>query len=75
MSRALSEFVQEQGMRGQIVVVTHASVMLGLVAAAAAGVGDRGGYSSEVTAEDLAAVDRTLQEMDGARPGSESCLI
>ena len=40
MSRALSEL---QPRRGQLVVVTHASVMLSLVAAAAAGVGQVGG--------------------------------
>jgi len=74
MSRALSAWMEQQGMRGQVIVVTHASVMLGLVAAAAAGVGERGGYNADVTAEDLDAVDALLQDMDGARPAGSFTL-
>eukprot|EP00802_Teleaulax_amphioxeia_P007459 Tamp_07465.p1 GENE.Tamp_07465~~Tamp_07465.p1 ORF type:complete len:423 (+),score=45.88 Tamp_07465:431-1699(+) len=66
MSRALSGL---EPTRGQLVVVTHASVMLSLVAAAAAGVGHVGGLEGEVTATDLEAVDGTLLDMDGSRPG------
>ena len=51
-------------------VVTHASVMLAMVAAAASGVGLHGGYGAEVVEEDVEAVDGTLMQMDGARPGT-----
>jgi hypothetical protein len=74
MSRGLSELMTRQRMRGQLVVVTHASVMLSLVAAAAAGIAHVGGYEAEVTAADLEAVDRTLKDLDGARPGGYFCL-
>ena len=55
--------MEDHGPGRQLVVVTHASVMLGMVAAAAAGVGVQGGYESHVSQGDVAAVDDALQVM------------
>ena len=57
LSRALSHRLEQQGTRGQVVLVTHASVALALTAAAAAGVSGGGGWEADVADADLAAVD------------------
>ena len=61
--------MEDHGPGRQVVIVTHASVMLGLAAAAAAGVGDSGGYDSEVLHSDVQAVDGALQVLLYLGPG------